>query len=159
MTRSSKINNILILAALLLIVNSCKNSENDVIPDLYINFQINLATDIEFSALNVMGNHVVVTSATNNWGSRSSGYDNNGIIVYHSFFDEFKAYDRTCPHDYATSGKSVKINIDFSNAKCPECNTTYSLDVSGTPISGPGKYPLKNYHTRSVSNYIEVWNP
>ena len=80
MTRSSKINNILILAALLLIVNSCKNSENDVIPDLYINFQINLATDIEFSALNVMGNHVVVTSATNNWGSRSSGYDNNGII-------------------------------------------------------------------------------
>jgi len=159
MTRSSKINNILILAALLLIVNSCKNSENDVIPDVYISFDIDLSTDIEFRDLNAIGNHVIVTSATNNWGTRSAGYDNNGIIVYRSLLDEFNAYDRTCPHDYITNNMSVKINVDFTSAKCPQCGTTYALSAFGTPVSGPGKYPLKNYHTRFDGRFISVWNP
>lgn len=159
MIRNSLITLSLVFLSFSFIFTSCKNSENDVIPDVYISFDIDLATDIEFNDLNAIGNHVIVTSNTNNWGARSAGYDNNGIIVYRSLLDEFNAYDRTCPHDYIVNNKSVRINVDFTIAVCPQCSTTYALSAFGTPVSGPGKYPLKNYHTRFDGRFISVWNP
>lgn len=138
--------------------SGCKNQNNDVIPDVYVNFQIDLLYDIEFRDLNAIGNHVIVTSATNNWGSRAAGYDNNGIIVYRSLLDEFNAYDRTCPHDYAKDKSSVKVNVEAFSAICPRCSTEYSLSSFGIPVSGPGKYPLKNYNTSFDGRYISVWN-
>lgn len=138
--------------------SGCKNQNNDVIPDVYVNFQIDLLYDIEFRDLNAIGNHVIVTSGTNNWGSRAAGYDNNGIIVYRSLMDEFNAYDRTCPYDYAVNNASVKVNVDFTIAVCPSCSTRYSLSAFGTTISGPGKYPLKNYNTSFDGRFITVWN-
>lgn len=141
-----------------LAISGCKNQNNDVIPDVYVNFQIDLLYDNEFSDLNAIGNHVIVTSATNNWGSRAAGFDNNGIIVYRSLMDEFNAYDRTCPHDYALNNTSVKVNVDFTVAICPRCSTKYSLSAFGTTISGPGKYPLKNYSTSFDGRFITVWN-
>lgn len=140
------------------IFSGCKNQNNDVIPDVYVNFQIDLLYDIEFRDLNAIGNHVIVTSGTNNWGSRAAGYDNNGIIVYRSLMDEFNAYDRTCPYDYAKDRSSVKVNVDFTVAVCPRCSTNYALSAFGTAVSGPGKYPLKNYNTSFDGRFISVWN-
>jgi nitrite reductase/ring-hydroxylating ferredoxin subunit len=88
----------------------------------------------------------------------AGGYDGNGIIIYRSLPDEFNAYDRTCPHDYVINNLSKKVNIDFIEAICPECSTHYALSSFGTPISGPGNYPLKNYKTRFDGRYITVWN-
>jgi nitrite reductase/ring-hydroxylating ferredoxin subunit len=139
------------------ILSSCNKADNDVIPDVFVDFTIDLL-DPEFVNLSVIGNSDTIDASTNNWGYKSAGYDGNGIIIY-SGPDEYFAYDRTCPYDYAVNDLSVKVKIDFTVAVCPNCGTKYSLSAYGTPISGTGKYPLKNYKTSlDEDRYIRVWN-
>lgn len=153
----SKLVIFLILIFTVVLLVSCRKNRNDVIPDVYVDFTISL-NDPEFFDLNAPTNSKIVTSATNNLGYRAAGYDGNGIIVYRSAMDEFYAYDRTCPHDFAVNGLSEKVNIDFISAICPQCSTSYSLEAGGTPFSGPGKYPLKNYKTSFDGLIVHVWN-
>ncbi len=158
MASDSKIRFFLIATALLVILSSC-NKKNDVIPDTYVNFTLNL-NDPEFVSLSGFGGSVTVNSQTNNYGPGAAGYDGNGIIICFGV-EEFYAYDRTCPHDYVVNSLSVKVNIDPSNstiAICPKCGTKYGLTVGGTPASGVGRYPLKNYKTSFQGNYVTVWN-
>jgi len=152
----SKIIFFLIAMALAVTFSSCDKSKNDVIPDVYVNFILDL-NDPEFVDLNAMGGSVTVDARTNNWGSDAAGFEGNGIIIYRGP-DEFYAFDRTCPHDYAVNGLSIKVNIDFTLAVCPKCGTTYALSSFGTPASGIGRYPLKNYRTRFEGRYVTVWN-
>jgi nitrite reductase/ring-hydroxylating ferredoxin subunit len=143
--------------AITIIFSSC-NKDNDVIPDVRVNFYLNL-NDPEFVTLSTITNHVIVTSQTNNIGSLAAGFNNNGIIVYTYGIDEFYAYDRTCPHDYVLDGTSVKVAVsDLILAVCPKCSTKYALYGGGVPTSGPGKYPLKNYRTSFERPSIRVWN-
>jgi nitrite reductase/ring-hydroxylating ferredoxin subunit len=158
MTSDSKIRFFLITVALIVILSSC-NKKNDVIPDTYVNFTLYL-NDPEFVNLSGFGGSVTVNSQTNNYGAGAAGYNGNGIIVCFGV-DEFYAYDRTCPHDYVVNSLSVKVNIDPSNstiAICPKCGTKYGLTVGGTPTSGIGRYPLKNYKTSFNGNSVTVWN-
>ena len=158
MVTGSKIRYFFISSVIVFLLVSCEKNKNDVIPDVYVSFDMDIIGDILFSDLAAIGNHVIVTSQTNNWGSRAAGYDNNGIIVYRSLPDEFNAYDRTCPHDFAVNGLSIKVNVDFTQAICPKCSTYYALSAFGTPVSGPGQYPLKNYKTSFDGRYLSVWN-
>lgn len=145
------------IAVLVLMLYSCSRTESDIVPDVFVEFTIDLL-DPEFVNLTAIGGTDTIDGTTNNWGYRAAGYDGNGIIVYRGP-DEYYAYDRTCPYDFAVNGLSVKVKADFSVAVCPECGTSYSLSTYGVPVSGPGKYPLKNYKT-SFSNerYVRVWN-
>lgn len=154
----SKIRFFLITLAIVITLDSC-NKKNDVIPDTYVNFTLNL-NDPEFINLSAFGGSVAVDSRTNNWGMAAAGYNGNGIIICFGV-EEFYAYDRTCPWDYVTNNLSVKVNIDPGNstiAVCPKCGTKYGLTVGGTPASGVGRYPLKNYRTSYQGNYVTVWN-
>jgi nitrite reductase/ring-hydroxylating ferredoxin subunit len=137
---------------------SCDKANNEVIPYATVDFTIDLL-DPEFVNLSVIGISDTIDASTNNWGFRSAGYDGNGIIIY-SGPDEYYAYDRTCPHDFAVNGLSVRVRINQSAvAVCPQCGTQYALSVYGTPISGLGKYPLKNYKTNfDGERYIRVWD-
>lgn len=155
---NSKIRIISLSLAFAFLPVSCENNKNDVIPDTYTDFTIDIYGDILFSDLNAIGNSVIVTSQTNNWGDRSGGYKGNGIIVYRANLDEFYAYDRTCPHDYEINDLSIKVDVDFTQAICPQCTTKYELSVGGISSSGPGKYPLKNYRTSFNGQYVRVWN-
>jgi nitrite reductase/ring-hydroxylating ferredoxin subunit len=138
-------------------ISSCSKNNTDVIPDVYVDFTIDLL-DPEFVTLGVIGASDSVDAKTNNWGYKSAGYDGNGIIIYCGP-DEYYAYDRTCPHDYAASGLSIKVKIDSGIAMCPHCNTKYALSTYGIPVSGPGKYPLKNYKTSFEDDrFIRIWN-
>jgi nitrite reductase/ring-hydroxylating ferredoxin subunit len=138
---------------------SCERNKNDVIPDVYVDFTMNL-NDIEFVNLSSIFGSVYVNASTNNWGQKSAGFNNNGIIVFAGPEGEFYAYDRTCPHDYFVSEQSVKIGVaDIIFAECPVCKTRYALTSGGTPLSdGTGKHPLKNYRTSIMGNYLHVWN-
>lgn len=141
-----------------IILSSC-NKNNDVIPDVYVDFILDL-NDPEFVNLNAMGSSDTIDARTNNWGSVAAGFAGNGIIIYRGA-DEFFAYDRTCPHDYVLNGLSIKVKIDLTYsiyAICPKCGTTYALPANGTPASGIGRYPLKNYRTNFDGRYIRVWN-
>lgn len=156
MRSDSKISFFLIAIAFTISLSSC-NKKNDVIPYVYVEFKLDI-NDVEFATLSGIGNHIIVTSQTNNGGYRSAGYDNNGIIVYASGIEAFNAYDRTCPYDYAVNGTSIKVNIDFTLAVCPKCGTKYALSAGGTPVSGIGRYPLKNYKASFDGRYVRVWN-
>lgn len=158
MAAFSKIGIFFIIASLSTVLSSC-NKKNDVIPDTYVNFTLNL-NDPEFVSLSGFGGSVAVGYNTNNWGTGAAGYDGNGIIICCGV-EEYYAYDRTCPHDYVVNNLSIKVNIDPSNstiAVCPKCGTKYALTVGGTPASGVGRYPLKNYKTSLQGNYVLVWN-
>ncbi|MEI6049402.1 MAG: hypothetical protein WCS03_10930 [Bacteroidota bacterium] len=156
MASDSKIRLFFISMALALALNACNKNKNDVIPDVYIDFTLDL-NDPEFVNLNALGGSDTVDVRTNNWGLNAAGFNGNGIIIYRGP-DEFYAYDRTCPHDYAVNGLSIKVKIDFTLAVCPKCGTTYALSAFGTPASGLGRYPLKNYRTSFDGRYIRVWN-
>jgi nitrite reductase/ring-hydroxylating ferredoxin subunit len=142
---------------LALLLFSCSKNNADVIPDVFVDFTIDLL-DPEFVTLSAIGISDTVDGTTNNWGYRSAGYDGNGIIIY-SGPNEYYAYDRTCPHDFDKNGLSIKIKLEPTVAVCPHCGTKYSLSTYGSVISGPGKYPLKNYKTSFEDNrFIRVWN-
>ncbi len=134
---------------------SCTKARNDVIPDVYVNFTLDLY-DPEFVSLTAIGSDTV-NARTNNWGSGAAGFDGNGIIIYNGG-DAFYAYDRTCPYDYEATGQSISVKVDFTIATCPLCGTVYSLSANGTPASGIGKYPLKNYQTSFDGRFVRVWN-
>lgn len=158
MASFSKINFFLTILTFTIALGSC-SKKNDVVPDVYVEFTINL-NDIQFVNLNALGGSVTVDSHTNNQGRGAAGYDGNGIIIS-SGVDAFFAYDRTCPHDYAVNDLSVRVNIDITNsmkAICPKCSTTYELLSYGTPASGIGRYPLKNYKTSVYVDMVRVWN-
>ncbi len=145
-----------------LLFMSCKKEIYDPIPDTMVEFTIDL-NKIEFSNLQPIGGSVVITNLTNNFGRRAAGFDYNGILVYHSSFDNvYMAFDRTCPHCYATDSLSVIISVEDNPsmfAKCSNCDTEYNLEINGSPISGPGNFYLKNYHTElQDGRYLTVWN-
>jgi nitrite reductase/ring-hydroxylating ferredoxin subunit len=151
----SKICFFLIAMTYVISASSCSKAKNDVIPDVYVNFTLDIY-DPEFVNLAAIGSDTV-NAKTNNWGSGAAGFDGNGIIIYNGG-DAFYSYDRTCPHDYALNGLSVKVKIDFTIATCPKCGTVYSLSAGGTPASGVGRYPLKNYRTSFDGRFVRVWN-
>ncbi len=158
MASLSKIRFFLITLTLTLALGSC-NKKNDVIPDVYVDFTLDI-NDPEFVNLSSIGGAVAVGSYTNNWGRGAAGYAGDGIIIARGV-DEFYAYDRTCPYDYALDESTVKVNIDitgFAKALCPKCSTSYELISFGTPASGIGRYPLKNYKTSFDGRYVRVWN-
>ena len=158
MSFNSKIIFFFIATALTISLNSC-NKKNDVIPNTYVNFTLDL-NDPEFVGLDIIGGSVTVDSHTNNWGVAAAGYNGNGLIIC-SGVEEYYAYDRTCPHDYVNNSLSVKVDIDPKDSRiavCPKCGTKYELTVGGTPLSGVGRYPLKNYRTNLQGNYVSVWN-
>jgi len=157
MTTGPKIKQFFISMAIITLLFSCEKKKNDVIPDEYIDFTIDI---LDYPALESFTGSVTVDATDMRIPDRkyAGGYNGNGIIIYRSLPDEFNAYDRTCPHDYAVNNLSVKVNIDFLEAVCPQCSTHYALSSFGTPSSGPGKYPLKNYKTRFDGRYLKVWN-
>jgi nitrite reductase/ring-hydroxylating ferredoxin subunit len=154
-TIDSKIRFLLMVMTISIVQSSC-NKKNDVIPDVYVDFTLDLY-DPEFVALNALGGSDTINASTNNWGAGAAGFNGNGIIIYRGP-DEFYAYDRTCPHDYTVNGLSIKVRTDFTIATCPKCGTKYALSAYGTPASGVGRYPLKNYKTNFDGRFVRVWN-
>jgi len=154
----SKIKFFLITVAFAITFSSC-NKKNDVIPDVDVDFNLD-TYDPQFVNLNALGGTDTIDYRTNNWGRFAAGFNNIGIIFTRGEV-EFYAFDRTCPHDYAVNGLSIKVKIDikyFSFAICPKCGTSYALSAGGTPYSGVGRYPLKNYRTSFDGRYVRVWN-
>jgi nitrite reductase/ring-hydroxylating ferredoxin subunit len=157
MATGSKIRYFFISAAVVFLLVSCEKNKNDVIPDEYVEFTIDI---LDYPALESFTGSVIVDANDMKIIDReyAGGFDGNGIIIYRSLPDEFNAYDRTCPHDYAVNELSQKVNVDFTRAICPKCSTYYELSSFGTPSSGPGQYPLKNYKTNFDGRYLRVWN-
>ncbi|HEX2920812.1 MAG TPA: hypothetical protein VHO50_06590 [Bacteroidales bacterium] len=138
---------------------SC-NKENDVIPDVYVDFYIDINDARYVTKLSSIGGSIIVNQYTTN-DPDAAGYAGSGIIIAAGTDNEFYAYDRTCPNEYSIDGSVVQVNIDqtlFAKAVCPECQSAYELLSFGTPASGISKYPLKNYSADFDGRFIHVWN-
>ena len=142
---------------MIILLISCERNKNDVIPDVYVDFTIDI---FDYPALESFTGSVIVDANDMRIADRkyAGGFDGNGIIIYRCLPEEFNAFDRTCPHDWEINNRSIKVNIDFIDAICPDCSTHYALSSFGTPTSGPGRYPLKNYKTLFDGRYLKVWN-
>jgi hypothetical protein len=149
-----------IISSLLLLTMSCNRENNDVIPDITVDFTITFSDPEFFDLYYSPGTSALISSSHSHLGLGTGGFDNNGIIVYNTGLDglEYAAFDRTCPHCYVTDNSSVAVNIDGVFAVCPKCSTNYALGSSGQPFSGPGQYYLKNYRTAFTGYSVRVWN-
>ncbi len=156
----SKLKIFFILVIMQLAIISCHNQENDVIPDITVEFQISYSDPEFFDLFYSPGTSAIVSASQIYLGIGTGGFDNNGIIIYNTGMEgfEYAAFDRTCPHCYVNAGISVAVNVDVVFAVCPRCSTNYALASSGMPQSGPGQYYLKNYQTVFSGGSIRVWN-
>lgn len=156
----SKLKIFFIITASLLLTMSCDREKNEVIPDITVDFVIGFSDPEFFDLYYSPGTSVLIGASHRHLGLGTGGFDNNGIIVYNTGLQgfEYSAYDRTCPHCYATDGASVAVNLDGVYAVCPKCDTNYALGASGLPQSGPGQYYLKNYKTGYTGTNVRVWN-
>jgi len=155
-----KIKLFFIITAALLFITACNSDKNEVIPDITVDFTIPSSDPEFFDLFFAPGTSALLSSSHRHLGLGTGGFDGNGIIVYNTGIRdfEFSAFDRTCPHCYATEGTSVAINIDGVSAICPRCSTVYAFGASGLPQSGPGQYYLKNYNTAFSGTAVRVWN-
>jgi len=150
-----------IIFPVLLLSSSCNRENNEVIPDITVDFTMYSSDPSFFELFSTIGSSVVLSSAYSYLGYGTGGYDGNGIIIYNTGdpYLTFYAYDRTCPHCWDNEGLSIAVNVDGIYAICPHCNTNYALPGSGQPTSsGPGQYYLKNYRTASSGSSLRVWN-
>ncbi len=132
----------LFISTLSTIFFSC-NSEIDDIPVVYVDIQIDL-NDPNYNNLRAIGNFVYITGGV------------NGIILYRKSFDEFNAFERTCPHD-PDCGKvfADEINLIAKDTIC--CGSEFTLMINGAVSKGPSKFPLREYSTIYNKNSNILW--
>ncbi|HHJ10748.1 MAG TPA: hypothetical protein ENK25_07630 [Bacteroidetes bacterium] len=136
--------------------SGCKNSNNNIIPDVFVNFTLDL-NDPMFNDLLSPGNTVVITSSYA--GSESAGYNNHGILVYRASETKFYAFDRTCTFEEAKDQAVVIDNTGDAIAECPHCHSEYVLPGYGYPTdNSPARYPLKQYKTSFDGRFVHVYN-
>lgn len=137
-----KISFILLFPILLL---SCNKEIVNPVPDVTVNFQINLDMP-DANNLNFPLNSIIVPNY---------GYQLHGVIIYNSGVDGYYAFDATCPNDLDQA-----VAIDPNNPQqvvCPKCKRVYSLMGYGYPTSGGG-YSLKKYTVTASGRLLFVYN-
>jgi nitrite reductase/ring-hydroxylating ferredoxin subunit len=140
---------ILILLILFLfpvfINNSCKKDKNeDLIPNIAVDFYINIAST-QYLELHSVGGWVNVTGGV------------RGIIIYRKSIDEFMAYERNCT--YQPSNSCARVSVDNTNLMAIDscCGSKFLL-TDGSVIKSPATYPLKQYRTSLDGNILHVYN-
>ena len=106
---------------------------NNPVPQVYVNFNIELSNPLYQSLLNV-ANAVYIENA-----------GNKGIIVIQTDIDEFAAFDATCTHDPEHEWGRVEIETNGIYASDKECGSQFSLMMNGAINKGPATYPLQAY--------------
>lgn len=135
----------------------CDQDSCDVIPDVRVEFTINMYTP-PYNTLQAVGNSLEIPV---NKSLYAGGYNNNGVIVHRRLIDEFQAYDRTCTFNH---GGSVAVEISKDNpliAICPECDSKFYLSSGGIPSDdSKAPCPLKNYNADfyEAVNEVSVYN-
>jgi hypothetical protein len=117
-----KTGKILILVLLISLFFQCKNNKNPV-PDVYVDFYINIEDPV-YSSVKIPGNYLYLKGGV------------NGIILYHTVDDRYKAFERTCTYDPDCGIVSVKED-KFTAVDSVCCGSEFSLLVDGVVTQGP----------------------
>lgn len=135
---------IIFLLIFLTFVNSigCKNE--DRIPYVPVNFDINL-NNPEFYELTTPNNFVYVTGGV------------KGIIIYHAYLGQYNAYERNCPYKPYSENSFLMVDSTLTFLVCKSCDSKFLL-FDGSLISGPAEYPVLQYNTWVDNDRLYVNN-
>jgi nitrite reductase/ring-hydroxylating ferredoxin subunit len=135
---------------------SCTDEYENPIPSLPVYLYLDLT--FEDKELKVPGSYKEYTIQNINpeLGERA-GF--SGVIVVHTMLNEYKAFDRACPHE-TQPGITVAIDSETLNAVCPKCGTKYYVIGFGTGAPGEGvsKHGLRPYTTNLSGSKLIVKN-
>jgi len=144
----------LVFLITVLVISSCNENNNyHGIPDVYVNFSINLLLPLYSNLNNIGGSYLY----------ENEGY--KGVIVYHNLDDTYLALEAACTyHPLEDCGK---ICIDqsgiflrcgkYSGADFIECCASH-YDMTGNVIQGPAIYPLKQYFAYRDGDMVYINN-
>ena len=136
---------IISLFFLMSIFDGCRKND-EVVPNVYVNFTIDLGS-VQYLKLATIGGWVYVTGGV------------NGILIYRNSMTEFSAYDRTCPYH---PNENNRVYVQTPNdifVYDSVCHSRFFL-LNGLPESGPAKAPLKSYNADylDANNSLHVYN-
>ena len=123
---------------------ACNDSENNNIPLVEVNFQLNI-NDPAYLELQTIGGAVEIFG-----GSR-------GIILYRSSENEIRAYDRHCTFQPSSTCALVSIDPNRFTGSDNCCGSIFLL-TDGSVSSPPATFPLKSYQTIFDGTFLSVTN-
>ncbi|MCD6112353.1 MAG: hypothetical protein J7J86_03690 [Bacteroidales bacterium] len=125
--------------------NSCKDTQNKVVPYVYVNFYIE-PNSLQYENINTIGNSIYVTGG------------NKGIIIYRKSTDEFMAFDRTCTYDPDEPESIIEIMEQGTPIGIDSLCGSKFLLLDGMPFEGPATIPLLQYRTNFDGIRLHVYN-
>lgn len=133
----------LILLALPFFSHCSKNNPNTVIPNVFIDVQLNINEPSSFN-LGPIGGWIYI-----NGGS-------NGLIVYRADLDDFKCFDR---HSTYNVSDWCQVRVDSTGFVLEDtCSGSEFSIFDGNVIKGPASIPLKQYPTTFDGTFITISN-
>ncbi len=133
-------------------ISSCHKEEEQPIPERNVNIRTPYA---DFMQLRNAGSHVEYHYGEYYAAGTLIGF--GGVVVFRDYDNKLHAADLACPVEV---DENITVNVNMPYAICPQCNTKYDLTFGfGTPVSGPGKFPLKMYQSVfEAGDYIQIRN-
>ncbi|HSV88471.1 MAG TPA: hypothetical protein VLH61_07495 [Bacteroidales bacterium] len=134
---------VLIVFVVFFLIPSCGKEVQHPVPHVQVNIQINVESP-QFIELNPV----------HGWVSLTGGFA--GIIIFRWSIDEFRAFDRACPHHpFDQCGRITSVDPPLATCQC--CQSTFVL-LDGSVFSGPSRFPLKQYRTSFQHPWLVVTN-
>lgn len=128
----------------LLLWVSCNKGERCYVPIGLTNFEI-YPNDAYYAGLNNVGGYMFLHGG------------HHGVAVVRLAYDQFAAYERTCPVD---SNAAVVVSSDWGGQllECPVCHTLFVTANDGLPLDGGATTcPLYQYSTSYSGGVLMVY--
>ncbi|MBP5547532.1 MAG: hypothetical protein J6X58_01390 [Bacteroidales bacterium] len=123
---------------------SCHRDDSCYVPIGITNFEIE-PNSAEYQGVNSVGGYIYLTGG------------HRGVIVVRMAYDQFVAFERTCPADSTTA---VEISADWGSSllECPKCHTCFIIASDGMPMDGGAtECPLYQYSTSYSGGVLWVY--
>jgi hypothetical protein len=125
----------LFILIILITISFFKCKQNSPVPEVYVNFPLDLHNPVYGIPLSFVPGCVVLPNE-----------GNKGIIIIRTGQDEFAAYDATCTYDMDNKWGRVVPEVSGIFAKDTVCGSKFNILSGGyADKSGPATIPLKMY--------------
>lgn len=146
--------NIFIICSLLLVVFSCKDSnDSSSIPDFPVYLERNI--NLEAIELRTIGGYKTYIEEER----LGDAFGYGGIVIFYGYDEVYSAFDLCCPHE--KNSETRALPNDMGQCVCPSCGSTFNIGYGiGNCVAGPATEGLKKYtvnrYYAGASEYIRV---
>jgi len=139
----------LVCFALILSCSGDDNQNNPFLPNVSINFQINLNLP-QFNSLRFPGGVFV---------DRTAGRGIKGVIIYNQNDQQFFAYELSDPNvSPSLACSTLMVEGTRASSNCDGNERIYEIASFGQQIQGEGGFGLLPYRIRKVGNTLSITN-